>query len=71
MVKSATVSSINTPQDRTGPDNKQKKLFRNRYVLRDGSKAKIRWLSYKQYVPYQSEHFEQERLGNEDSHSKF
>jgi len=31
----------------------------------------MRLLSYTQYIPYPSEKFEQEGLGNEDSQSKF
>jgi len=61
--------SIHHKADRA-PDNYQKYRFRNRYVLRDGSKTRMRLLSYTQYIPYLSENFEQEALGNEDSQSK-
>jgi hypothetical protein len=52
-------------------DNDQKYRFRNRCVLHDGNKTTMRLLFYTQRIPYPSENFEQEELGNEDSQSKF
>lgn len=70
MVKSAIDCQQYQQVDRA-PDNDQKYRFRNRYVLRDGNKTTMRLLFYTQRIPYPSENFEQEGLGNEDSQSKF